>query len=88
MNKLSDITDLTKDDLLAGVGLAMKPTTTNRLLSAFGFFGIGVVVGAATALLFAPKSGQGLRQDLGNRFRRVAKDELNGAGVTADEAGA
>jgi YtxH-like protein len=68
--KLSDIRNVTKEDLLSGVGLAIKPTTTDRLLSAFGFFGIGVVVGAATALLFAPKSGQGLREDLGNRFRR------------------
>ncbi len=91
MKTLSDITSLTKDDLLAGVGLAMKPTTTDRLLSALGFFGIGVVVGAAAALLFAPKSGQGLREDIGDRLRRVGKsDELNGAraSATADEAGA
>jgi hypothetical protein len=81
--KLSDIKDVTKNDLLASVGLATKQTTTDRLLSAFGFFGIGVVVGAATALLFAPKSGQGLREDLGSRLRRVVgkgdgtQDEMN-----------
>jgi YtxH-like protein len=84
--KLSDIRNVTKEDLLSGVGLAIKPTTTDRLLSAFGFFGIGVVVGAATALLFAPKSGQGLREDIGSRLRQVGKRAGIGDGVDAEDA--
>jgi gas vesicle protein len=86
--KITDISDLTKEGLLAAAGLATKPTATNRLLSAFGFFAIGVVVGAATALLFAPKSGPGLREDIGDRLRHVGKEELttSNASSSSDEA--
>jgi gas vesicle protein len=82
--KISDIGNVTKEDLLASVGLATKQTTTDRLLSAFGFFGIGVVVGAAAALLIAPKSGQGLREDIGERLRRVTKRDGQDTGKDDD----
>jgi hypothetical protein len=69
--KLSDISDLSKDDILSALGLASKPTDSERLLSAVGIFGVGLLVGAGAALLFAPKSGQGLREDLSERFRKA-----------------
>jgi gas vesicle protein len=69
--KLSDISDLSQDDILSALGLASKPTNSERLLSALSIFGVGLLVGAGAALLLAPKSGQGLREDLSERFRKA-----------------
>ena len=52
-----------------------------------GFFS-GVVVGAAAALLYAPKSGKKLRRDLNNKvrdFKEDAEEFLNTAKETARE---
>ena len=73
--KLSDIRDLSKDDILAALGLASKPTTSERLLGTLGIFGIGLLVGVGAALLLAPKSGQDLREDLGDRLRKFRDNE-------------
>jgi len=72
--KLSDISDLSKEDILAALGLATKPTTSERLISTLGFFGLGALVGAGVALLLAPSSGEDLRGDLGKRIRRFAPE--------------
>jgi len=69
--KLTDITDLTSEDLLAAIGLATRQTVSARLLSFAGAFATGALVGGIAALLFAPKSGRGLREDLGNGIRSV-----------------
>ena len=68
---LGDLTNLTKDDVLAIAGLASRRSTTERLLAAAGCFGVGLLVGAGVALLLAPKSGKGLREDLGEKLRRA-----------------
>jgi hypothetical protein len=68
--KLSDISDLSKEDVLAALGLALKPTTSQRLIGSLGAFGLGALVGAGVALLLAPSSGEDLRDDLGRRIRR------------------
>jgi gas vesicle protein len=75
--KLSDISELTKDDVLAALGLATKPSTSERLLGSLGFFGLGAVVGAGLALMLAPSSGQELRGDLGKRIRRAVPEAVN-----------
>jgi hypothetical protein len=72
--KLSDISDLSKEDILAALGLATKPTVSERVLSSAGLFGLGALVGAGVALLLAPSSGRDLRDDLGRRIRRAAPD--------------
>jgi hypothetical protein len=68
---LKDITDLEGKDLLAAVGLASRESTTSRILSIAGIFASGVLTGGIVALLLAPKTGRGLREDLGNRIRSV-----------------
>ena len=73
--KLSDISDLSKDDILSALGLATKTSTSQRLLGTAGVFGIGLLIGASAALLLAPKSGQSLREDLGERLRRGRNGE-------------
>ena len=82
--KLSDLSDLSKDDILSVLGLAAKPSATERLLGTVGVFGLGLLIGAGAALLLAPKSGQGLREDLGERLRRVRNGE--GDATTPSEA--
>jgi len=67
--KLNDLRDFSKDDVLAALGLTSKPSASERLLGGLSIFGVGLLVGAGVALLLAPKSGQALRADLGERLR-------------------
>jgi hypothetical protein len=83
---LTDITNLKSEDLLAAIGLATRQTATARLLNFAGAFAAGTVVGGIAALLFAPKSGRRLREDLGDRIRSVPealKKEIPDAGTEA-----
>jgi YtxH-like protein len=68
---LSDVTDLKAEDLLAATGLATRQTATARLLNFAGAFAAGALIGGIAALLLAPKSGRGLREDLGDSIRSV-----------------
>ncbi|HEY4186857.1 MAG TPA: YtxH domain-containing protein [Polyangia bacterium] len=68
--KIKDLRELDKEDILAALGLAEKPSTTDRLLGTLTVFGVGLLVGAGAALLLAPKSGQELRDGLGERLRK------------------
>ena len=72
--KLNDIRDLTKADVLAAMGLASKPSATERILGSLSIFGIGLLVGAGAALLLAPKSGEEMREDLGQRIRKLREE--------------
>jgi YtxH-like protein len=68
---LTDATESKTEDLLAAIGLATRQTVTERLISFSGAFAAGALVGGIAALLLAPKSGRGLREDLGDRIRSV-----------------
>ena len=67
--KLDDIRELNKDDILSAIGLARKTSATTTLLTSLGIFGVGLLVGAGTALLLATQSGEDLREDLGQRLK-------------------
>ena len=82
--KLQDIKNLDKDDVLGLLGLETRHSNSNRLLTALGTFGVGLLVGAAVALLWAPKAGSELRQDLRSKLRRDCKDVETGACATED----
>jgi len=69
--KLSDIRDLSKDDVLAAFGLETKTSLTGRLFGTMGLFTVGLLVGAGAALMLAPKTGQDMREDLGQRLRSL-----------------
>jgi len=87
--KLNDIRDLTKEDLLARLGLTISPTTGQRLGSTLGILAVGLLVGAGVALLLAPKSGRELRSDLEEGLgdaRRRADEAVAGAIQTARNA--
>jgi hypothetical protein len=58
----------TRESLINAIGLATRRSTTTDFASAIGIFGAGLLVGAGLALLFAPKTGEELRRDLGDRL--------------------
>jgi gas vesicle protein len=84
--KIKDIRDLSKDDILAALGLSTKPSTAARLLGTMGTFGVGLLVGAGVALLLAPKSGEDLREDIGQRIRSFREDAADAAASAASSA--
>lgn len=52
------------DDFLGQLGLERKSSARNHYaMYAAGFFGLGIAVGGALGMLFAPKRGQQLRED-------------------------
>jgi hypothetical protein len=57
-----------KDDIADALRqLTGQSDPPGHLLAAVGFFGAGIVAGAALAVLFAPKPGAELRQEIGAR---------------------
>ncbi len=82
--KLSDIRDLSKDDVLSAVGLETRPSMGGRLFGTLGLFSVGLIVGAGFALLLAPKTGQDLREDIGLRLRSL-RNSRSSAGNEFEE---
>ena len=84
--KLNDIKNLSKDDVLALLGLQTRSSAAGAVFGSIGLIGIGMLIGAGAALMMAPKSGRELREDLTVRLngttRRVAdrvREELSAA---------
>lgn len=67
LNKIS------RDDVLAAIGLQSRRTTADLVMPALGLLGIGIVVGAGLGVLFAPKSGAETREAIGNGVGDVAR---------------
>ena len=61
---------MSKQDILEALGIEREG---NWFLHGLAGFGIGCVVGAAVAILVAPKSGAELREDLMERGRDMMK---------------
>jgi hypothetical protein len=58
----------TREDVLNAIGnIANRRSTASDMSSMLGAFGAGILIGAGLALLFAPKPGSELRQDIENR---------------------
>lgn len=84
---LDDLRDLDRKDVLSWLGLQPKQSAAGAILGSLGLFAGGLALGAAAALLLAPKPGADLRADLKTRLRR-AKDEAEDASrpvVTRDD---
>ena len=60
-----------RDELSNLLGLAPRNDSAEAVSSAVGLFAIGILVGAGLALLFAPKPGQELRQQIGERVTEL-----------------
>ena len=70
--------NLSQNDLLRPLGLQrIEPASRAPVLSAFALLGVGLAVGAGVALLFAPRTGRELRDDLGRRAVRLTETARN-----------
>jgi YtxH-like protein len=83
--------DLNAETILGALGL-QRQGSSDTVAPVIGAFVVGGLIGAGLALLFAPKSGEELRRDLGQRvdealesnenvatnYKRPGKDEYKG----------
>jgi gas vesicle protein len=83
---LQDLMDLRKEDALAAIGLAMKPSTGRWMTGVLSTFGLGLLVGAGVGLLLAPRSGQELREDLVDRAKSLRDRATTNAQSAIEEA--
>jgi len=78
-NVKNNVTSWNSNDVLEMLGLERKRDTTDWIVPTVGVFAVGVLVGAGIGLLFAPKPGSQMREDLskgvGQRFQG-AKDMI------------
>jgi len=83
---LSTLQNLSADDVLGVLGLQRRRSALDDMLvPSLAIFAAGAVVGAATALLLAPKAGPQLRRelsegarDLSQRFTASASNMVDG----------
>jgi hypothetical protein len=71
------LNDIDKGDVLDALGLEERTSPWVTALGTVGIFALGCIVGAGIGLAFAPKSGEELRNELGERMKRKA-DQLGG----------
>lgn len=72
-----------KEDILAAIGLEPKRGAVDVIIPAVGFFAVGILAGVGLGLLFAPKPGYELREDLTEQFNNMSKNKMQGADATA-----
>ncbi len=73
--KIEDILQAlpSKEDIASAIGLEARSSATGDLLNAFGVFGAGMMLGAGLALLFAPKAGHEIRQDIAEKVGELGE---------------
>lgn len=62
-----------RNDILAAIGLEPKRSTMDVVLPAVGFFAVGIIAGVGLGMLFAPKPGYELREDLTEQMKTAVK---------------
>jgi ferric-dicitrate binding protein FerR (iron transport regulator) len=78
-----------KNDIADAVGLQARTPPGQDLVTAFGLFGTGIMLGAGLGLLFAIKPGQELRKDIADKVGEVEDRLLSKAtNPTAPSLGA
>ena len=63
--------DANVEKLLDRMGLQRRRDTADMIAPALGIFGAGIAVGATLGVLFAPKRGEELRDDLAQRLEEL-----------------
>ena len=71
-----------REDFLSAIGLEPKRSTVEIVLPAVGFFAVGVLAGVGLGMLFAPKPGYELREDLSEQMKGAVKKSPEMAGQT------
>ncbi len=83
--KLKDLKNIDKDDVLDLLGLE-ESSPTSDFFTGLGLFAVGVLVGAGLGVLFAPKRGEEMREQVSEAWRtkgRQAQDFARDLGVEA-----
>jgi hypothetical protein len=62
------------ENFLNVLGLEMRRSNSESMLSSLAIFAAGVTIGVAAGLLFAPQSGSETRADIGNRMNRQSDE--------------
>ena len=60
-----------REDVATAIGLRARASTTGEMITAFGIFGTGMMLGAGLALLFAPKAGHQIRHDIAEKVGEI-----------------
>lgn len=60
--------DFSRDRLLQAIGLQQRKSVAAIVLPSIGMFSVGLLAGAGLGLLFAPRKGKELRDELGTRL--------------------
>lgn len=60
-----------REDIATAIGLRTRASTTGDIFTAFGIFGTGMMLGAGLALLFAPKAGHQIRDDIAKKVGEI-----------------
>jgi len=73
--KIEDIFQVlpSKEDIAGAIGLETRTSPTVDILTALGAFGVGMILGAGLALLFAPKAGHEIRRDLATKIGEMGE---------------
>ena len=74
LKALKYLQDIDRDDVLEALGLQERRSGVATTLGTIGIFALGCLVGAGIGLAFAPKSGDELRNELGDKVRRRAQE--------------
>jgi hypothetical protein len=74
LKALKYLQDIDRDDVLEAVGLQERHSAWATTFGSIGIFALGCLVGAGIGLAFAPKAGNELRTDIGEKVRRKAQD--------------
>lgn len=69
-----ELTSLASARQLARIGLSQRPSVLGTVLATTGVLALGVVVGAAAGLLFAPTAGVELRKRMLARVEELSRD--------------
>jgi len=77
-----------REDIATAVGLQREDSKTGDLLTAVGILGTGMILGAALALLFAPKTGHEMRGDIAEKVSELGEQlRPHGAGPATSANG-
>jgi hypothetical protein len=73
INRLRASAMVGADDFVHSIGLERRRTAGEKIITAVGVFGAGLLVGAGLGVLFAPKAGRELRSDIGASVNKVGE---------------
>jgi len=62
-----------KEDIATAIGQEARSSPTGDMFAAFGIFGAGIILGAGLALLFAPKAGHEIRNDIAEKMGEMSE---------------